>query len=106
MAYDLNNPTRLKAIAIHRLLNLAADAPGEKKHAAYYIVYKAVLLAHKKNQLRDDVRERFEAECPKVGHKQFIALHHRFQTEVMGVKARKMGSSHARRAPAVFEARV
>jgi len=88
MPYDLNNPTRLAAVKIHGLLNQAAEASTDKKVAAYYIVFKALLYARKNDVLREDVRKRFSEECPKVGSKQFNVLHTRFQKEIEGTEAK------------------
>ena len=80
----LNAPMRLAAIKLHGLMNQAKDAPAEKRQAAWYIVFRGLLIAHKNDELRADISERFVTECPKEG-KGFKTLHLRYDKEIAGL---------------------
>jgi hypothetical protein len=79
-------------LTLHCLMNQAQEAPAEKKGAAYYIVLRAMLLAHKNNHLLEVTCKRFLADCPKEG-KEFETLRFRYQPEIAGVQPAKTKGS-------------
>jgi len=72
--------------ALHRLMNMAAEAPADKAKRAWCLVLKGVIVAIGCNEYHSSVHERFIEECSP----QFKDIHFRLRKE-LGLPEPKLG---------------